>query len=246
MLSDQEASQVMQALAVTAEMLGQEIKPTTAAVMASDLSRYPAGVILKALSRLRSSMDGRLTLKSVIDIIEEGAGRLTANEAWSLALSAQDEAVTVVWTDEIQSAWGTARPIMDLGDKVGARMAFVAAYDRLVKDARDSGRLPVWSASLGWDVEQRKQELSKAVQDGRLPAPTAQLMLPPPDAPADPVGQSLIREKLSELADELRANSEAARLRRAEQVEAERQAFEQRKQAVIDKLEELQDVNEDQ
>ncbi len=241
MLSDSEFRRIIEGLCATAEVLGQEIKPTTAAIMAEDLSRYPVELITKALSRLRSNSEGRLTLKAIVDVIEEGSGRLTANEAWALSLSAQDEASTVVWTDEIQAAWNVAKPIMDLGDKVGARMAFIAAYDRLVKEAREAGRLPSWSASLGWDQEQRKRALEQAVNDGRLPAPTVMALLPPPEVPSNPVGQELIREKLSKLADELRANSEAGKRRMDAIREQERIAFELKKQQVVDEIHALQD-----
>lgn len=239
MLNDHELSQVVRGLCATAEVLGQEIKPNTAAIMAEDLSRYPVEVIGRALSRLRSNSDGRLTLKAIVDVIEEGAGRLTANEAWARALGALDEADTIVWTDEIRAAWSVAKPIMDLGDKVGARMAFIPAYDRLVKEAREAGRLPTWTVSLGWDQQLRERALTQAVQTGLLPAPEAQRMLPPPEGPVDPEGQERIRGKLRELADSLRASSAERERQATERREEARRDFEARKAAVVRQAEEL-------
>ena len=81
-------------------------------------------------------------------------------------------------------AFAIARPALEINDKIGARMAFKAAYDRLVAQNREM-RLPAqWSASLGWDVERRRYALENAVQAGRLLPSQAQGLLPPP--PADP------------------------------------------------------------
>lgn len=233
MLSDDELMLLIQQLCATAEVLGQEIKPTTAAMMAEDLAKYPLEVVGKALARLRSNSDGRLTLKAIVDVIEEGGGRLTANEAWAVALGAMDESATVVWTPEIAEAWAVARPVMDAGDKIGARMAFIPAYERLVKEAREQGKPVQWTASLGWDEAQRVQVLSKAVEAGKLPAPSAKAMLPPPDEPVDPAGRERVHKLLRKLSDDLKANSAQNEARMLEIQEREREAFEARKAEVV-------------
>lgn len=233
MLSDDELMLLIQQLCATAEVLGQEIKPTTAAMMAEDLAKYPLEVVGRALARLRSNSDGRLTLKAIVDVIEEGSGRLTANEAWALALGALDESATIVWTDEIAQAWAAALPVMQAGDKIGARMAFIPAYERLVKEAREAGMPVEWKASLGWDESQRVQVLTRAVEAGRLPAPEAQRMLPPPDEKANPEGQEKIRGLLRQLSEELKAISKESE-RKAEELRLKELAeFERRKQAVV-------------
>lgn len=233
MLSDDELMLLIQQLCATAEVLGQEIKPTTAAMMAEDLAKYPLEVVGRALARLRSNSDGRLTLKAIVDVIEEGSGRLTANEAWALALGALDESATIVWTDEIAQAWAAALPVMQAGDKIGARMAFIPAYERLVKEAREAGRPVEWKASLGWDESHRIQVLTRAVEAGRLPAPEVQRMLPPPEEKANPEGQEKIRGLLRQLSEELKASSKESE-RKAEEIRQREQAeFERRKQAVV-------------
>lgn len=234
MYSEADSLRLMQSVVATAEVLGQEIKPTTAAVMVNDLeSRYPAEVVLRALSDVRSNYAGRLTLKVIVDAIEQGSGRQSANEAWATALGALDERNTLVWTEEMGQAWAAARPIMDLGDKVGARMAFIAAYERLVKISRDEGRPVKWTVSLGWDMDLRKQTLEQAVTAGMLPAPQAMALLPPPEPKPDPAGQVKVAEVLKQLRQELR---EAPKRRRQEQeakrqeaIQAERDDIKQRK-----------------
>lgn len=119
-------------------------------------------------------------------------GRLGADEAWSIAAQGVDETATVVWTDEIARAWGVARPVMALGDEVGARMAFREAYTRGLRMARESGEPVRWVASLGHDPEGRDRALQEAARLGRiaaspsghaLPAPRADLLALPAAAP---------------------------------------------------------------
>ena len=106
-------------------------------------------------------------------------GRPGPEEAWALALRADDEARTVVWTAETAEAYGICRVILHAGDEVGARMAFREAYVSRVAAAR-AKREPVrWSASLGHDQAQQDEALRIAVETGKLPA----AYLPAPRSP---------------------------------------------------------------
>ena len=70
---------------------------------------------------------------------QEDDGRPDADEAWGIALQASSEDATIVWTPEIRSAWVAAEPIiLEASDKIGARKAFIAAYDRLVERSRNA------------------------------------------------------------------------------------------------------------
>jgi hypothetical protein len=98
----------------------------------------------------------------------EGDGRPGPEEAWAQALRARSEWATVVWTPEMSAAWNIAKPVFELGDEVGARMAFREAYSRLVDEARKD-RVPVrWDVSLGFDPEGRGDVIGSAIVDGRL------------------------------------------------------------------------------
>ena len=97
-------------------------------------------------------------------------GRPGADEAWAIALRAADEAETVVWTAEASQAWAIARPVLDSGDEVGARMAFRDAYNRLVEQARQHRQPATWSTSIGFDPQRREAAITAAVEAGRLPA----------------------------------------------------------------------------
>jgi hypothetical protein len=176
---------------------------------------------------------GRFTPKPA-DIIEQiegmtgGDGRPSDDEAWAIALTSQDEADTVVWTNETAEAFGICQPVMATGDKVGARMAFKDAYNRLVTAARQSGQKVQWTASLGWDMERRTKVIEKAVTAGLLPAPTATALLPNYSAgePATECPQGLLRLKaemarMNALRDEELAMHERSK-QAAKEAEAER------------------------
>lgn len=102
-------------------------------------------------------------------------------EAWSTALAGADESRTIVWTAEMAEAWGICRPVLDVGDEVGARMAFREAYTRLVGEARAERRPPQWLVSLGFDQQQREAAIAEAKARGHLAleAPNAPLLTGP-------------------------------------------------------------------
>lgn len=96
---------------------------------------------------------------------KSGPDHLSANEAWGIALRSFDEADSVTWTQEMASAREMARTIMDSGDGIGARMAFIAAYDREVSNA--SGP-PRYFMSAGHDSDLRAVEMDRAMKIGLL------------------------------------------------------------------------------
>jgi len=155
-----------------------------------------------------------------------------------------------VLTPEIQLAMQAAKPVMDLGDEVGARMAFRAAYDRLTDAARKAGTKPTWVVSLGHDPEGRINAVHQAQRLGRLTQDQAQQALvgleyiapPAPDGVAiaglltGKVSGSLNEDthnRLMEIRDGLeqrrRENEEARRM----EAIAERQRIDQRRDEAL-------------
>lgn len=174
---------IIDALSVTAEAFGQTMSPAALVLMAQDLEAEKASeqAVLDALRRVRRECR-RLTLADIIERLDAHDGRPGADEAWMNALIAQDESATVIWTEETHQAFAIARPALEINDKVGARMAFKSAYERLVTDAREAGQPVQWEASLGFDPEGRRIALEAAVQTGKLLPSHAQGLLPPPRA----------------------------------------------------------------
>jgi hypothetical protein len=171
---------LLEALAVTAELTGTELSEAAARVMASDLAAYPVPQVLVALTRCRRELKGKLTIAAIIERMDDG--RPGPDEAWAMIPMNEDD--SCVWTTEMQEAWGIAYPLLQSGDKIGARMAFREAYARLVSNARAEQVAPRWQPSLGHDPSGREPVLEEAVRVGRLPRSVVDRLLTyhkPPD-----------------------------------------------------------------
>lgn len=175
------AVEIIQAIAVTAELTQTQLSADAMKAMAVDLlANYDEPDILRALSRCRRELPGRLTQAAVVDRIEQEDGRPGGNEAWGIALAAFDESATVVINDEIGEAMAAARPVMECGDETGARMAFRESYDRIVRRNRASCLNPVWFPSLGTDPALRADAIKLAADRGLLTQSRAAVFLMEP------------------------------------------------------------------
>lgn len=177
MLSSDDRAQLAGAICATAETLGQTISAAAAELMAEDLAVFAPADIRKALQSCRRELTGKLTLAAVLQRIQAEDGRPGKDEAWAIAMTTNDEFETVVLTDEIQIALGAAKPVLDAGDKVGARMAFISAYERLVAQAREDVKPVSWHVSMGFDANRRVEAVTKAVQMQRIPQESGQKYL---------------------------------------------------------------------
>lgn len=232
-LTRQDAEDLLEQLYATAEVLGSEIKPAAASLMIRDLRDHERSEVEQALARCRSEINGRLTLAVILDRMPSANAFLSPNEAWALALASMDESETVVWTEEIAKALGVASPILSEGDKVGARMAFIASYEREVEKAKSDRRKPEWKPSLGHDPQRREMVLAEAVEHGKLPAPRAEALLPPPSKPTTEAGRAQVREITTHLRDIIAGRDRAVAEHRARQ----QQEHEDRRQELIDQAE---------
>ena len=157
------------AITATAEVLGQTITSEAAEMMADDLADYPADAVAGALKACRRELTGKLTLAAILQRIQAADGRPGKDEAWAIAVTTNDEFETVVLTDEIQLALAAAKPVLDVGDKIGARMAFISAYERFVGQAREDAKPVNWHVSVGFDANRRIQAVTRAVELKRIP-----------------------------------------------------------------------------
>ncbi len=89
--------------------------------------------------------------------------RISADEAWTML--PKDESETVVWTDEIAEAHSVA---LREHDRVASRMAFKAAYERIVERNKAQNIYPKWVISEGWCVEKRSKAITDAIRIGRI------------------------------------------------------------------------------
>lgn len=208
------------------------LSPRAKVLFFDAVRRYPLQLVEKAIQAHLIDPDAgkyRTMIQPAHIVAQiEGAvandGRPEADEAWAIALRASDESITVVWTAEIASAYEAARPVLDAGDEVGARMAFKAAYGRIVTEARAVGQAPRWVASLGHDPEQRADVLHAAVSAGLLPAPHVQALLPAPEVTRDQLSDVAAAQNLERMRRMLAsAVSPSERRRQAASEAAERE-----------------------
>ncbi|MFJ2455381.1 hypothetical protein ACIOWK_27215 [Pseudomonas protegens] len=185
MLSYAETAELSMAICATAETLGQTLSAPAAKLMAEDLAEHPMDAIANALWACRREVTGKLTLAAILQRIQAADGRPGKDEAWAIAMTTHDEFETVVLTDEIQLALAAAKPVLDAGDKIGARMAFISAYERFVSQARDEAKPVNWHVSVGFDANRRIQAVTKAMELKRIPHEHAQKYLA--DLSVDPI-----------------------------------------------------------
>jgi len=151
----------------------------------SALEPFPWPLVAQALQAHVARCKFAPKPADILERLETSDGRPSPDEAWAVAVAARDEAETVIWTAETAEAWGLAHTVLDLGDEVGARRAFIDSYTRLVGEARRA-LLPVtWSASLGSDPQRRGAALARALKRRQLPPAQVQALLPGPLAAPD-------------------------------------------------------------
>lgn len=145
------------------------------------LERFTIEQVRKGFSAHIGSKGADFILPThIIAAIEanEPDGRVGAEEAW--AMYPHDEASSAVITNEMADAMQVAQPLLNDGDRVGARMAFKEAYNRITAQNKLNGVSPKWFASLGHSKEGRESVIKDAVLKGRLTQDHATSLLPSP------------------------------------------------------------------
>ena len=192
------STDLIKAVAVTAELCGRVFSPEAAAVFVGDLAAYPERAVIAALARCRKEVRGLLTISDVISRIDDG--RPGAEEAFAMLPKREDD--SVVWTLEMSQAFGVCVGLLDAGDTVAARMAFKETYQRLVSQSRDKGEPVRWHPSLGHDPRGREAVLKDAVERGRISIEHARELVP---ALPGPEALALISGAVKSIANEAAA-----------------------------------------
>lgn len=231
---------------------GKTLPTTAKPLFFRALGAYSLNTVRAAIdAHVKDSQRGQFPPKpaDLIAQIEGAAGndeRPGPEEAWAIAVQAFDEASTIMLNDEIAEALGIARPIFDLGDEVGARMAFREAYTRIVAQARSTGVPVKWWPSLGSDRDGRKEVLERAVVRGLLtadspvmrevlPAPTQSVPLLEAIAAAAPT-KAEARETLDALRKLLERDPEEDDRKRHERLMVERESVAARKAELLQQV----------
>jgi hypothetical protein len=164
-------NELIDAITITEEFTNTTLTKEAKATIVKELQRYPHNQAMDALRRCYRELTGRLTIAAIIQRIDDG--RPGPDEAW--AMLPRSEQDSVVWTREMVVAWGIARKA---ADPIAERMAFRQAYERELREARDEGRIAVWTPSLGRDPGKREAAITQAVEKGRITQDQAIELLP--------------------------------------------------------------------
>ncbi len=139
------------------------------------LGAYSLDQVRDGIARyLQDPADGKFSPKPAdvirqIQNVRSHDGRPGKDEAWSIALCSLDETDTVLLTEEILTALAVAQPLLDMRDKVAARMAFIEVYERQVSMVRRGPwQSAKWIISLGTDKGRRIHAVEEGVRLGRL------------------------------------------------------------------------------
>lgn len=103
-----------------------------------------------------------------ITLLEGNQRHPSADEAWAIAILADDEANTVVWTQEISRAWALAKIVYRNGDTIGARRTFIEVYERYLNEVLLKNTPMKILISPGTDKEKRRDTLMNAVNSGLI------------------------------------------------------------------------------
>lgn len=168
-----ERKQLAQAIAVTAELTGTQLSEAALKAMITGLEDHTFDRVVAALKRCQYELGaGRFCFPEILKRMP--GGHLSSDEAW--ALYPKDEYTTAVVTREMHQAMDAANSLMAEGDKIGARMAFKQAYERLVSES--CGKQPVWEITLGFDKAGRYDAVLKGIEQGRISVERALAALP--------------------------------------------------------------------
>jgi hypothetical protein len=164
-------------LTTLADYYGRKLAPATIQLYWNALAGHDFETVKALCTEHVKTQKFMPAISEILDALRTMDGRPNAEEAWAtVAKSLNDEGLTVVWTEEMASAFGVALGLQD--DRVAARMAFKEAYEEAVREARSAGAPAKWIASLGHDPAGREGPLIEAVRRRRLSVDHVRGLLP--------------------------------------------------------------------
>ncbi len=185
-MQSSDKAQFLKVLAACLDMYGRERSDTVMALWWKLMEPYRLDEVQEALASHMRTSKFCPTPADVIGMVSAKDGRPTADEAW--AMIPRSEYESVIWTEEMAQAFGVASALLEHGDQVAARRAFIDRYDGLVASARAAGVPVKVTPSFGFDPAGREAAVHKAVERGLIPAAKAKVYLPAPQTGAPSLG----------------------------------------------------------
>jgi N-acyl-D-aspartate/D-glutamate deacylase len=208
------------------------------------LEKWPIAVVDKAISMHSTKNKFAPTLADIIEIIEthSASKHVSPDEAWIIAVESFDEFATVALTSEISQAKAIIQDVYQSGDTTGARMAFRAAYERIIKTAP----APKWFMSIGFDAQGRSEGAKKALRLGRITQEQAQPLLidyTPQTTVTKLIEQSKRLDAVDKIAEIKKILDDPEARNFANDAEQRREKFERLKQEQEQKIQEKLKLN---
>lgn len=145
---------------------GKDRSAVAGAIWWKLLQRFEFSAVEAALAEHVGASKFAPTPADIITILTSRDGRPTADEAWSMIPRSEDD--SVMWTDEMARAYGMAAPLLERGDPIAARRAFIDRYESEVAAARRAGTPINVTPSWGRDAAGRGPALTRAMEVGML------------------------------------------------------------------------------
>lgn len=118
---------ILKALVVAAEVTGSKLSEAAFAVMTKKLEKYPQGRALAAIDKAMETVEFKLTLASIVKHIGIGA-----DQAWAHVPKTETEGAYL--NQRMMKSLGVAQPLIDNGDMIAARRAFIEEYNAVGED----------------------------------------------------------------------------------------------------------------
>jgi hypothetical protein len=163
-MNQEQKNQVIEMLAIQYEMKEQSVSENVISYIIKQLEPYGYDPVMKALDKLGKESSYKINLAEIIKRIDDG--RPSAQVAWSEIPKSEIE--SKVLTKEQNIALCAVSAMIDSGDMIPARMAFIEKYNELVEESRANAEPVKYVLASGFDKQGRIDAVSDAVQSGKL------------------------------------------------------------------------------
>lgn len=141
----------------------------------NSLSQYPLQIIQQAISRHIATARFAPVPTDIRDLLERHNKRIEPAEAWAIMPKSETESGCV--TTEMLEAWAICEDLYLNNQYFAAEKAFLAAYERLAKEADLQNQPVVWQLSHGTDAAHFESTVREAMRLNRLQSEKAHKML---------------------------------------------------------------------
>ena len=151
-------------LLIQFEMKEQAASKDMVRYMINELIDYGFDPVMNALQKLGKESVYKVNLAEIIKRIDDG--RPSAQVAWAEIPKSETE--SKVLTNEQNIALCTVSAMIDDGELIPARMAFIEKYNELIEKSKANAEPVKYVLSAGFDKQGRIDAVSDAVQSGKL------------------------------------------------------------------------------